>query len=196
MTCEFFDPDENKDSTEHIEFALDDTAQDLSDWDRDLERQVEIEDNIKIIEDNRKDIQKVNGSLLSVSGLLLTLSLGALYFGFNKQSTFNPPFVSIIFLILASVFLISSILKVISSLQLKPRIQTEKEELLGALQRSHDSEHFLTTTAIFRLKVAILCMFLGLVFMFLVAESGFIRSELNNFTINFNALVKILLISK
>lgn len=194
MTCEFFDPDEDTDYPEYIEFSLDDTAQDLSDWDKDLERQVEIEDNIKIIEDNRADIQKVNDSLLSVSGLLLTLSLGALYFGFNKQSTFNPPLVSKIFLILASVFLISSILKVISSLQLKPRIQTEKEEFLGVLQRSHDAEHSLTSTAIFHLKIAILCMILGLVFMFLVGESAFVLSRLNNSTIESNALAKIILI--
>jgi len=156
MTCKFCDPDED-DSVNDAE--RDDDAEDLSKWDKDLEKQATIEKNIKLLEDNREDIQTVIDSMLRISGLLLTATLSGLFFIYNNSSSWYVGFC----LFLGSILLTGSIFTGISALELKPRTSVGNEGLLEELQDAHIKEDNVTRKAFSYLKLGIILLIIGLI---------------------------------
>ncbi len=156
MTCKFYDSDEDE-LAEDVDF--DDATEDLSKWDKDLEKQASIEKNIKLLEDNRDDIQTVNDSMLRISGLLLTASLTGLYFIYNNSHSWYVG----LFLFSASIILAWAIFTSISALELKPRTSVGNEKLLEELQDAHSKEDKVTRDAFFRLEAGIILLIIGLI---------------------------------
>lgn len=177
MTCAFYDPDEDNSGEDQI-FENDtielDNFDDLSKWNEDKEKQVNIEKNIELLENNRKDIQVINDSMLRISGLLLTVSLSGLYFVYNKSSSwcFGPA------LFIASFMLSLAIYKSIKSLEFKPRTSISNENLLEELQDAHTREHGTTCDAFKYLKIGIISLIIGL--LFFAQDSVHLIPTLNN----------------
>lgn len=121
-----------------------------------------LEKTIEIIEQERDDIRTIIQSSLSVSGLLLTISLGALYFSYSRDSIIKTPDNMKEALFISAFCLTVSIFINILALRMKPIRPIETEDRAILLRDSYISEKRYTKWSTIALLVSILLLFYGM----------------------------------
>jgi hypothetical protein len=121
-----------------------------------------LEKTIEIIEQERDDIRTIIQSSLSVSGLLLTISLGALYFSYSRDSIVEAPSNMKEALFISAFCLTISIFVNILALRMKPIRPIETEDRAILLRDSYLSEKRYTKWSTIALLISILLLFYGM----------------------------------
>lgn len=121
-----------------------------------------LEKTIEIIEQERDDIRTIIQSSLSVSGLLLTISLGALYFSYSRDSIVEAPSNMKEALFISAFCLTVSIFVNILALRMKPIRPIETEDRAILLRDSYLSEKGYTKWSTIALLISILLLFYGM----------------------------------